>query len=115
MTIEPTIGIMSALPKEYAAMKALLVAPTEDYVTGRGAGRRYCVGEIPASDGGKHTVVLSLAGVGNNSASSRATLLLEHFPVDSIIMMGIAGGVPNPTKVENHVRLGDIVVSDKGG
>lgn len=116
MTIQPTIGILTALPKEYAAMKALLVAPTDDYVPGRGAGRRYCVGEIPASDGGKHTVVLSLAGVGNNSASSRATLLLEHFQtVDSIVMIGIAGGAPNPSKVEEHVRLGDIVVSDKGG
>jgi nucleoside phosphorylase/energy-coupling factor transporter ATP-binding protein EcfA2 len=117
MTIQPTIGILTALPKEYAAMKALLVAPTDDYVPGRGAGRRYCVGEIPALDGGKHTVVLSMSGVGNNCASSRATLLLEHFQdsVDSIVMVGIAGGAPNPIKVQEHVRLGDIVVSDKGG
>lgn len=30
-------------------------------------------------------------------------------------MVGIAGAVPHPEKAEHHVRLGDIVVSDRGG
>lgn len=30
-------------------------------------------------------------------------------------MVGIAGGIPNPDKVEDHVRLGDVVVSNDGG
>ena len=30
-------------------------------------------------------------------------------------MTGIAGGVPFPEKAEDHVRLGDIVVSDRNG
>jgi nucleoside phosphorylase len=30
-------------------------------------------------------------------------------------MVGIAGGVPNPLKPHDHVRLGDIVVSDRYG
>jgi nucleoside phosphorylase len=30
-------------------------------------------------------------------------------------MLGIAGGVPNPTNPAQHVRLGDVVVSDRYG
>jgi len=30
-------------------------------------------------------------------------------------MVGIAGAVPHPTKADEHVRLGDIVISDKKG
>ena len=32
-----------------------------------------------------------------------------------VIMVGIAGGVPNPAKPDDHVRLGDVVVSDRNG
>jgi hypothetical protein len=114
--LNPRIGIITALNMECWAMKALLESPKEVHVPGSGAGHLYYLGDIPDRDGGKHSVVLCFSGVGNNSAAIRATLLLSHFQsVASIIMVGIAGGVPNPTKVEEHVRLGDIVVSDKGG
>jgi len=114
--VKARIGIITALAKECWAMKALLESPKEIHVPGRGAGRRYYSGEIPARDGGKHTVVLCLSGVGNNSAASRAALLFEHFQsINSVIMAGIAGGVPNPSNAEEHVRLGDIVVCDEGG
>jgi len=54
--------------------------------------------------------------MGNNVAAIRATRLLEHFAtITFIIMTGIAGGVPHPEKADEHVRLGDIVVSDQGG
>lgn len=57
-----------------------------------------------------------MADTGNNMASTRATLLFEHFPkIRSIIMVGIAGGVPNHVKPEDHVRLGDVVISNKDG
>lgn len=113
---KPKIGIITALPKEYAAVKQLLKNSEEIQIPGAGAGRRYIQGEIPARSGGKHSVILCLADMGNNQASSRATLLLEHFPdLDSIIMVGIAGGIPNPGKTEEHVRLGDIVISDRKG
>ncbi|MBE7551044.1 MAG: 5'-methylthioadenosine/S-adenosylhomocysteine nucleosidase [Anaerolineales bacterium] len=114
--ILPTIGIITALPKEYAAVKVLLENGRDHVVGGSGAGRRYCLGMIPAQNGGQHPVVLSLAEMGNNIAAARATLLLEHFPsVSAIIMAGIAGGIPHPKKPDNHVRLGDIVVSDHRG
>lgn len=112
----PTIGICTALPKEYAAVEVLLKNVRSYVVEGRGSGRRYLIGEIPASNGSTHTVVLGLADQGNNSAATRVTLLLEHFPsVSHIVMTGIAGGIPNPDKAEDHVRLGDIVVSSQGG
>jgi len=113
---QPTIGIITALEKEFKAVKVLLENPIKFNMPGKGAGRRYVVGEIPTEDGGKHIVVLALATMGNNMAAGRATLLLEHFPsIEHIIMAGIAGGVPYPEKPDEHVRLGDIVISNSGG
>lgn len=110
-------GIIAALPIEYVAFKLMLENPKKISIPGSGAGRRYLIGEIPSSNGGKHYVALAIvADMGNNMAATRVTLLLEHFPnLESIIMVGIAGGVPNPLKAEEHVRLGDIVISDKKG
>lgn len=117
--MKPTIGIITALPKEYAAVNILLENKKDKYkISGYGAGRRYCLGEILSEEGNKHNLVLATSGMGNNIAATRAALLLEHFPnVKSIIMVGIAGGVPNPYKenVDDHVRLGDIVVSNENG
>ncbi len=111
-----TIGIVTALPKEYAAMKTLIENGYEYVIPGPGAGRRYWVGEIPSKSNGTHKVTLTLAAMGNNVAAIRGTLLLEHFhSLDSILMVGIAGGVPYPDKPDDHVRLGDVVVSDKSG
>ena len=112
----PTIGIVTALPKEFTTMKILLENTASFKVPGQGAGKRYCLGKIPSKDGEDRSVVLALADMGNNIAALRASLLLEHFPnVTSIIMTGIAGGIPNPEDVDKHVRLGDIVVSDHRG
>lgn len=117
--MKPTIGIITALPKEYAAVNILLENKNDKYkIPGSGAGRRYCLGEISSEDGNKHNLVLATAGMGNNIAATRAALLLEHFPnVKSVIMVGIAGGIPYPyeDKVDDHVRLGDIVVSNGNG
>ena len=114
--LKPTIGIITALPKEFTAMKILLENTDSFKVPGPGAGRQYCLGKIPSMNGENHFVVLAFAGMGNNIAALRASLLLEHFPnVTSIIMTGIAGGVPHPNKSDEHVRLGDIVVSDHRG
>jgi nucleoside phosphorylase len=113
----PTIGVITALGKEFVAVKVLLENARDHFVPGKGAGRRYVLGEVPAANGGKHTVVLALlSDTGNNQAAARATLLLEHFPrVEEIVMTGIAGAVPNPAKAEEHVRLGDLIVSHRGG
>lgn len=115
--VKPTIGIITALPHEYTAVKVLLESQRPISVAGRGAGRQYLYGEVPAFNGNRHQIVLALLpDTGNNQASARAALLLEHFPsVNTIIMSGIAGGVPYPDKPAEHVRLGDIVVSGREG
>ena len=112
----PTIGIITALPKEFTTMKILLENTASFKVPGQGAGRRYCLGKIPSNEGEYHSIVLALADMGNIIAALRASLMLEHFPnVTSIIMTGIAGGIPYPKEPNEHVRLGDIVVSDHRG
>ena len=113
---EPKIGIITALPKEYAAVKKILENTKEISFPGQGGGRRYLLGEVSTNDEEKHTVVLCLASMGNNIAAIRASLLLNHFPdLKSIIMVGIAGGIPHPEKPDDHVRLGDIVISNEKG
>ena len=111
-----TIGLITALPLEFAAAKCIIENQIEINIPGEGSGRKYIYGQVSNKYKGKNDVILALSGVGNNQASIRATLLLEHFPnVKSIIMLGIAGGVPHPEEPEQHVRLGDIVLSDQGG
>ena len=109
------IGIVTALPKEYAAIEAMLDNPQDYTAQGTGAWRYRC-GSAPGSGDGQHSILLALGDMGNNAAAIRASLMLQHFPdLKHIIMVGIAGGVPSPAKVEDHVRLGDIVVSGQGG
>lgn len=112
-----TIGIVTALPKECAAMRLMLERESRWLAFGEGGGRHYYLGDVPAEAGGSHRVALALLpDMGNNNAAITATLLLQHFPsVRNIIMCGIAGGVPRPGEVEHDVRLGDIVVSNRNG
>jgi nucleoside phosphorylase/tetratricopeptide (TPR) repeat protein len=115
--MKPTIGIITALSHEYLAVKVLLESQRPIYVPGDGAGRQYLYGEIPAANGVVHSIVLALLpDMGNNIASARTAILLQHFKsVHTVIMCGIAGGVPNPDKPSEHVRLGDIVTSNRQG
>ncbi|MEM8535600.1 MAG: hypothetical protein AAGF95_32515 [Chloroflexota bacterium] len=114
---EPTIGIVTALPKEYSAMYTLLENPRDYQVTDRNTIWEYTYGEIPALNGGQHQIVLSSIGMmGNNSAAIEVMRLSDHFKsLEKVVLVGIAGGIPNPDKPNDHVRLGDIVVSDQYG
>ncbi|HMK18324.1 MAG TPA: tetratricopeptide repeat protein [Chitinophagaceae bacterium] len=111
-------GIITALPHEYAAVKAILENPTEVQYEG-GAGRRFTFGVIKSKHGGDHKIAVGLLpSMGNNPAAVAATLMLDQFKNDNleaILMVGIAGGAPNPKNPAVHVRLGDIVVSNEGG
>lgn len=108
-----TIGIMTALPEELATVRAQLDDIFE--YTGR-RGDTYFLGRIPARNSGFHNVALTMTDMGNNQAATKATAFLYEIPsISEILMVGIAGAVPNPTKVEEHVRLGDIVVSGPHG
>jgi nucleoside phosphorylase len=103
-----TVGIVTALPKEHVAVKAMLDGPLDhgDYV----------LGEVPAKGGGTHAVALTRSGMGTTRAAARATRLLDAMPeIEALLMVGIAGGMPNPGNAWEHVRLGDVVVSDDRG
>jgi len=109
-------GIVTALPKEFAAMRAMLDAPSEHPIAGDP--NRYVVGTIPTRDGkGAHAVAVTmLTDKGNNGAAAAAAHILRSFPtIKDVLMVGIAGGVPSPDNVTRHVRLGDVVVSNKEG
>jgi len=104
------LAIVTALPKEFASVEVILDQPTD--ITIPGDPGRYTVGSI-----GPHSVVVTLLSkMGNNPATAVSSNLLRSFPnISDILMVGIAGGVPDPNNAENHVRLGDIVISMDAG
>lgn len=112
-----TIGVITALPHEHAAMEAMLDDLTEYWGKIRDVRQRYVCGRIPSADGATHQVVLTLLpDVANNQAAARATVMLTSIPtLRTIIMCGIAGGVPRPGVTQDDVRLGDIVFTSVGG
>ena len=100
----PTFAMIAALPVECAAIEAML--DNKEQLVKNGA--KYTVGLI----GDHAVVVMLLTHMGNNFAAIGATKLIECFPsVEDVLMVGIAAGVPGA----GNVRLGDVVVSDKGG
>ena len=109
-------GIVTALPKEFAAVRVMLDEPEPHSIDGDP--NDYLIGAIPSVDGsGMHRVVVTLLKkTGNNTAAAAASHLIRSFPtVTEVLMVGVAGGVPKPDDVEKHVRLGDIVVSTESG
>lgn len=110
------IGIVTALPLEFAAMKAMLDSPT-DYRAEHDP-NDCIVGTIPSRDGRSvHTIAVTLLkAMGNNSAAASASHLLRSFPkVEDVLMVGICGAIPTFTEASTHVRLGDIVILDQRG
>jgi nucleoside phosphorylase len=110
------IGIITALPKEFAAVRVMLEEEVLYPIAGDPGD--YVLGTIPGSEGsGYHIVAVSLLKeMGNNSASAAASHLIRSFPtVEDILMVGIAGGIPCLDSPSEHVRLGDVVVSDRFG
>jgi nucleoside phosphorylase len=110
----PTIGVLTALPKEFAAVRVMLDDPKQSFASG---GTPYLLGTIPAANGGRHHIVAGLlSDMANNQAAVASINMLRDFPsLSEIVFVGIAGAVPNPADVERHVRLGDIVVSGREG
>lgn len=115
-----TIGILTVLSEEYAACKAIFdpegTGTERDFLANNG--RLTCwVCRINARFGGQHVVAIARApDAGNNSGAIASCLLLQCCPeMRYLILCGIAGAVPHPQKPEDHVRLGDIVVSNRDG
>tara|TARA_R110002167_G_scaffold22388_2_gene80263 strand:- start:6828 stop:8372 length:1545 start_codon:yes stop_codon:yes gene_type:complete len=115
-----TIGVITALKEEYSACKEIFDPKHEGSEKSKRAtsGSLRCwLCRIESKHGGEHIVAITLLpSMGNNAASIGANILLQHCDqISKVIMCGIAGGVPNPDKAEDHVRLGDIVVSNEKG
>lgn len=110
-------GIITALDDEFQAMYKLMLDVRQVPIKGRGAGHIYYFGYLPAANNEFHAVALCcIDGMGNNVAGIRATNMLNDMKnIKHIIMMGIAGGAPNPNEPNEHVRLGDVVISGKRG
>lgn len=108
-------GVITALPKEFAAMRQMFDDSKPIKISKDP--NEYVIGKIPANNGkGVHLVILTLLKeYGTNFAASAVSNLVRSFPtINDILMVGIAGGIPNYEKAEEHVRLGDIVISEKG-
>jgi nucleoside phosphorylase len=109
----PTLGIVTALGIEFLAMETLLDSAESIHLKGIG---KSILGEIRSSEGGVHNVVLIEAGIGNNMSAIQSEKLRNLFPsIETFVMVGIAGACPNHLKVEDHVRLGDIVAVGSNG
>ncbi|KAH7012983.1 nucleoside phosphorylase domain-containing protein [Ilyonectria destructans] len=107
-----TVGWICAITAELVAARAFLDErhknPKE--VT-QNDNNNYVLGKI-----GQHNVVIAVLPQGECGSSSAATVardMLHSFPNIRIgLMVGVGGGAPSPT---HDIRLGDIVVSSRGG
>lgn len=110
MPDDVTIGIVTALTIEHAAVRKVLDGPREERKPGDRKG--YCLGIIPSADSTRPHQVAAVQQTrdGTHIAAGTVTGLLRSFPsVRFILMCGIAAGAPTA-----GVRLGDIVSATKG-
>lgn len=71
---------------------------------------------LPGPEKTPRKVLMVTSGMGNQAAGAVTVQALNSFPgIEHILLVGIAGGCPNPAKPAEHVRLGDIVVADQRG
>ena len=109
-----TIGIVTILSYEYAAICEILGCYQEEVVSGNAGPRVYRLGTVwqPSGKSGINVAVTQLVIAGITDSAVIANNFFHDCPsIREIIVCGIAGAVPNPMKAEDHVRLGDIVVS----
>src|SRR6266545_1867454 len=112
---EVTIGILTALPVEGAAMASLLDGQRR--FSAPGDPNNYRLGELPSNDPQlPHRVALVvLPRDGTRQAAAVCNDLIRTFPrVRCVTMVGVAGGIPRPLEPPRHVRLGDVVVATDG-
>ncbi|KAF7513467.1 hypothetical protein GJ744_008761 [Endocarpon pusillum] len=107
---EYQVGWICALSLEMAAARAMLEeihGPPQEQ--GPSDQNSYCLGRIQ-----KHNIVIAcLPDYGTTSAAVVAEQMLHTFKEIRVgLMVGIGGGVPNPS---NDIRMGDVIVSRPEG
>lgn len=113
--VAPTFGLVTAVPEEFHAMRALLDDPVDTRVTSDRAS--YVAATLPSLDPRlPHSVILTLTtDIGTHAAADACRSLVAGFPsVNAVVTAGIAAGVPLPGCPDRHVRLGDLVVATRG-
>ena len=115
-----TIGILTTLSEEYAACRGVFdpngAGTEKDFSANNG--RLTCwVCRIKARYGGHHLIAIARSpDMGPNSGAITTSLLLRCCPeMSQVILCGIAGAIPYPQKPQDHVRIGDIVVTNRDG
>ncbi len=100
-----TVAYICPLGVELAPAKAMLDEIHQNFPTSRDQ-NSYTLGRI-----GVHNIVIAvMPEIGNNSAATVATQLLNDFrSIRFGLLVGIEGGIPSED--EDDIRLGDIVVS----
>lgn len=89
------IGLIAALKEELGDIRSQLTA-TQSVHLGL---REYISGQL-----GSHELITVLARMGKVAAASTATTLIHHFDVDTVVFIGLAGGMGQ------NVAVGDIVI-----
>ncbi|MGM4962087.1 5'-methylthioadenosine/S-adenosylhomocysteine nucleosidase [Tardiphaga sp. 1201_B9_N1_1] len=107
-------AIITALPKERAAVLAALDKPQR--LHHQFSDVIYYSGELPGAQGHHSVIVAQSARMGNSASAIAATALIKDFRhVTDVVMVGIAGAVPDLARADKDVRVGDIVVSHGAG
>ena len=112
----PTVGIVTILEEEFAAVVSQLENPKS--IKLRNDPHAYMLGEVRKHGDSKVVEVLvsKQLHMTPKSAATSATLLLKAFPsIRDVIVAGIGGAIPRPGDVEKDVSLGDVVVSTRAG
>lgn len=115
ITPDIRIALVTALAVESAAARLMVDDPSPILV--HNDPNLYVVGQIPSRGNGlAHKVVLARqTRDGTRDAATIASDLARSFPtLVQVVMCGIAGGIPDPSRPERHVRLGDVVTSAGG-
>jgi nucleoside phosphorylase len=110
-----TIGIVTALSVEGAAMSALMGELKTVHVDGDP--NVYHVGYLDSVDADRpHRAVLTVMPQDNtrNAAATCTDLIRTFTGIRCVVMLGIAGGIPSPAEPARHVRLGDVIVAVDG-
>ncbi len=91
------IGIIGAMEEEVKAFKEKM-STKEQFEK---AGRTFYIGSLH-----DHDVIVVTSGIGKVNAASCTQILVDHFDVESIINVGIAGGLCE------GINPGDVVIAD---
>ena len=91
-----TIGVIGAMDEEIAFIKGISEIISAKNILGLD----FFVGKF-----GTNSVVIVKSGIGKVNAAACTQVLIDHFAVDCVINLGVAGAI------FNELKIGDVVIS----